>query len=113
MLEPLFEPINPSIGGNVADFLGTLRSLETEKPYTGSFNPNGNPFDGQTIPQMVDTLYSMHPHKEDLAIASQRLDDIYGVIPGRELPQNLSEHYSTAKKSIETRIHEITTRENR
>ena len=45
--------IEPSIGGDVADALGTLQSMEEGEPYKNSLNPQGNPFENKSVEDIV------------------------------------------------------------
>ena len=80
MIEINKEMKEPSFGGDVADFLGTLRSRQTKQSHEDSLNPYGNPFEGsEIIDEMVSGFVSVHPKKDDLEILSQSLDSFFGV----------------------------------
>ena len=106
MIEINKEMKEPSFGGDVADFLGTLRSRQTKQPYNDSFNPYGNPFEGsETIEEMVSRFVSVHPKKDDLEILSQSLDSFFGVGTPGELKE-LPEEYSHTKTLLSSLIEE-------
>ena len=102
-----FEPTVPSIGGNVADFLGTLDERVTGNPHE-SMDPYGNRFAGQTIEEMVNDFTSVFPR--DLDILGQRLDDFCGVLTGEKKPDELHPVYNEARQVIEERLQQM--REN-
>lgn len=105
MTEPSSEyPKRPSFGGNVADFLGTLREMDTGESYRDSLNPHGNPFEGKNIDEMLDYMESVAPNVSDLEILSARLDDFYGVKKGEELPEDISDTYKKAREKIGERL---------
>ena len=90
-----------SFGGDVADFLGTLRQIETGETYWGSINPNGNPFEKMTPQEMIEYMQARYPSSLD--ILSQRLDDFYGI--SRDNPnQNPPEVYQQTHAAIQAII---------
>lgn len=106
MIEINEEMKKPSFGGDVADFLGTLRSRQTNQLYNNSRNPYGNPFKGsKTIEEMVSRFVSVHPKIGDLEILSQSLDSFFGVGTPDE-PEELPEEYSHTKTLLSSLIEE-------
>jgi hypothetical protein len=100
MSEDKLSPENISFGGDVADFIGTLKEMDTGKTYKDSINPYGNPFEGKSPQEMVKLFTSRHFGKDNLEILENRVDDYYEAIKG-EINNN-SEAYQKVKKAINT-----------
>jgi hypothetical protein len=99
-----YTPYNPSFGGDVADFLGTVKQIETQTPYLDSMNPNGNPYDGITnVSDLVQSFSSTYGSTDNLNILNKSLDSFYGVKEGQELP----EVYEQTKNLINNKILEL------
>jgi len=99
-------PKTPSFGGDTADFLGSLKALETGQPYKDSLNPLGNPFEGKTVEGMVEQFFSMHSNISDLEILKGRVDDFYGVKSDTASSEKLSEQYINAQLAIDKILQE-------
>lgn len=102
-------PTESSVGGNVTDFLGTIKALGDGDEYVDSADPQGNPFEGQDVRKMVDTFISLKPHDtvNKLRHLNIGLDVIYGVEPGKKFPDDLPDQYHQAKKEIHSRIENL------
>lgn len=104
------KPTTPSFGGDVSDFLETIKSSETGEQYVQSMNPNGNPFEGKTVPEAVRYIRSVHG-LDVLDILQQGLDSFYDVEAGTDLSK-LPEAYSEASRTIRELIEEDKRRKN-
>lgn len=90
-----YRPQSPSIGGEVADFTGTISEMSGgEKHY--SFNPDGNPYEGKTPEEMINRFVGMFP--DDLNLLSNALTNVFA--DKEEKPQI----YNEAMKIIQEKM---------
>lgn len=97
-----------SFGSVINDLFGSIRALETGEPFAGSHDPNGNRFDGKTIPEMFSTIG--HFSLNDLQIINQRLDDFYSISSDQPKPEDLPPQYTEAKGELQKLIQEASIR---
>lgn len=94
----------PSIGGDVADFFGTLQARSSNQTYTQSLNPLGNPFEGKSTAEMIAYFSSTYQQPEVLVMLGQRLDSFFGADKGQAVPEDLLPTYTEAKEAIELEL---------
>lgn len=104
-------PKTASFGGDVADLLETLREKETQKPYRGSMNPDGNPFARMSVQKMIQSFSEAHSGPHDLDILLGALDSFYGV-EGDKKPDFLPAEYNEARQELEKLLQEKNQKSN-
>jgi hypothetical protein len=103
-VEDKTKPERISIGGDVADFLGTLRERDSSERYENSQNPYGNPFEGKSVMEMVDLFSSRNQGIHNLEILRDRLDDFYGVNEKKSESEKPPATYFEAKTLVNKMI---------
>jgi len=92
-----YSGVEASIGGDVADALGRLTEIGTEKHHQ-SLNPDGSPYAGLTADEVINTFASTHP--EALPDLMNGLGGIFGIKSGQET--DLPEPYTQARAAIQS-----------